>query len=264
LNRKQNPEHGQNIGSLPSLLSQKIFSALTLIVSTRPKTMTIKAEWEQLVRNLIAEGILRSPDIIRAMRTVSREPFLPDHMKPSCAVDAPLPIGWGQTASAPHMVSIMNEALRLETRQKILEVGAGSGWHACTIAEVIAPSNQPKASWGHVYTTEIIRELADYARTNIRQADYSERVTIIHHDGSEGYSLEAPYDRILVTAAAPDIPTPLTDQLKPDGGILLIPVGGTYYYQTLYRITKQDTRLTREDLGGVAFVPLTGKHGQHT
>jgi protein-L-isoaspartate(D-aspartate) O-methyltransferase len=226
--------------------------------------MIVKAEWEQLIRNLIAEGILKTGNITRAMRLVSREPFLPDHMKQSYAIDAPLPIGWGQTASAPHMVSIMNEALQLEVGQKVLEIGAGSGWHACTIAEAIAPSDQPKPLWGHVYTTEIIRDLADYARTNIEKADYAERVTIIHHDGSQGYSAEAPYDRILVTAAAPDIPKPLTDQLKPDGGILVIPVGGTYYYQTLYRITKKGIQLTREGLGGVAFVPLTGKYGQHT
>jgi protein-L-isoaspartate(D-aspartate) O-methyltransferase len=162
------------------------------------------------------------------------------------------------------MVSIMNEALQLEVGQKILEVGAGSGWHACTIAEAAAPSDQPKRTWGHVFTTEIIRDLADCARTNIEKTGYGERVTIIHHDGSQGYSEESPYDRILVTAAAPDIPKPLTDQLKPDSGILIIPVGGTYYFQTLYRITKKNTLLTRENLGGVAFVPLTGKHGQHT
>jgi protein-L-isoaspartate(D-aspartate) O-methyltransferase len=226
--------------------------------------MVVTAEWEQLIRNLIAEGILKTPSVTRAMRTVSREPFLPDHMKQSYAIDAPLPIGWGQTASAPHMVSIMNEALQLEVGQKILEVGAGSGWHACTIAEIVAPSDHPSTTWGHVFTTEIIRDLADYARTNIEKAGYGERVTIIHHDGSQGYSAEAVYDRVLVTAAAPDIPKPLTDQLRPDGGILVIPVGGTYYFQTLYRITKKDTRLTRENLGGVAFVPLTGKYGQHT
>jgi protein-L-isoaspartate(D-aspartate) O-methyltransferase len=162
------------------------------------------------------------------------------------------------------MVSIMNEALQLEVGHKVLEVGAGSGWHAATVAEIIAPADQPKQQWGHVYTTEIIRDLADCARENLEKAGYADRVTIIHSDGSQGYSAEAPYDRILVTAAAPEIPKPLTDQLKSDGGILLIPVGSTYYYQTLYRITRTNSKLTREDLGGVAFVPLTGKYGQHT
>jgi len=226
--------------------------------------MTVKAEWEQLIRNLMAEGILKSPNVIRAMRIVSREHFLPESMHSHYYMDAPLPIGWGQTVSAPHMVSIMNEALQLEAGHKVLEIGAGSGWHAATVAEIIAPADKPETTWGHVYTTEIIKDLADYARANIEKNGYADRVSIINTDGSQGYTTEAPYDRILVTAAAPDIPQPLTDQLKSDGGILLIPVGSTYYYQTLYRTTRKDTKLTREDLGGVAFVPLTGKYGHHT
>ena len=225
--------------------------------------MTVKAEWEQLIQNLINEGILHSPTVIRAMRLVSREPFLPERLKSYYAVDTPLPIGWGQTASAPHMVSIMNEALELEVGHKILEVGAGSGWHAATIAETIAPADTTLEKCGHIFTTEIIKELADYARTNIEKAGYGDRVTIIHSDGSEGYPPEAPYDRILVTAAAPDLPKPLTDQLK-TGGILVIPVGTPYLYQTLVRVRKTDIKLIEENLGGVAFVPLTGKHGHHT
>lgn len=161
------------------------------------------------------------------------------------------------------MVSIMNEALELEVGHKVLEVGAGSGWHAATIAEIIAPTGTPKEKWGHVCTAEIIRELADYARTNVEKAGYGDRVTIIHSDGSEGYAAEAPYDRILVTAAAPDIPKPLTDQLKTNG-VLVIPVGSVYLYQTLVRARKTDSKLIEEDLGGVAFVPLTGKYGHHT
>lgn len=159
------------------------------------------------------------------------------------------------------MVSIINEALELETGHKVLEVGAGSGWHASTIAEIVAPTDQPTEKWGHVYTVEIIRDLADYARVNIERAGYGDRVTVIHSDGSEGYSEEAPYDRILVTAAAPNIPKPLTEQLETDG-ILVVPVGGTYFYQTLIRVRKHDSKLLEENLGGVAFVPLTGKYGQ--
>lgn len=226
--------------------------------------MTVTADWEQLIRRLMAEGILRSPNVIRAMRRVSRESFLPESLRGQYYIDAPLPIGWGQTASAPHMVSIINEALQLEVGHKVLEIGAGSGWHAATVAEITAPTDQPETAWGHVYTTEIIKDLADYAKANIERAGYADRISIIHTDGSQGYTAEAPYDRILVTAAAPEIPKPLTDQLRSDGGILLIPVGSTYYYQTLYRITRTNSKLTREDLGGVAFVPLTGKYGQHT
>jgi len=159
-----------------------------------------------------------------------------------------------------HMVSIMNEALELEVGCQVLEVGAGSGWHAATIAEIIAPSDAPKEKWGHVYTVEIVRELADSARECLQKAGYGDRVTVVCADGSEGYVQEAPYDRVLVTAAAPSIPKPLTEQLK-TRGVLIIPVGGTYFYQTLLRVRKTDSQLIEENLGGVAFVPLTGKHG---
>jgi protein-L-isoaspartate(D-aspartate) O-methyltransferase len=158
------------------------------------------------------------------------------------------------------MVSIMNEALELEVGHKVLEIGSGSGWHASTIAEIVAPSGKPKERWGHVYTVEIIKGLAEFARKNIQRAGYGDRVTIIHGDGSQGYAAKAPYDRILVTAAAPDIPQPLIDQLK-TGGILIIPVGGFYLYQTLFRVRKIDSKIVKENLGGVAFVPLTGKYG---
>ena len=160
------------------------------------------------------------------------------------------------------MVSIMNEALRLEAGHKVLEVGAGSGWHAATMAEIVAPSDTPRSEWGHVYTVEIIRGLAEFARRNIMKAGYGDRVTIMCTDGSLGYPEKAPYDRILVTAAAPDVPKPLTEQLKP-GGTILIPVGSAYLFQSLTRITKGvDGKIREENLGGVAFVPLTGRYGQ--
>jgi protein-L-isoaspartate(D-aspartate) O-methyltransferase len=225
--------------------------------------MPHEEEWERLVKNLIAEGLLRSENVIRAFRKVNRALFLPENMQSYCAVDSPLPIGLGQTVSAPHMVAIMNEALELEVGHKILEIGAGSGWHAATIAEVIAPSDTPREKWGHVYTVEIVRELADSAKAVLEKTGYGDRITVVAADGSEGYAAEAPYDRILVTAAAPSIPKPLTEQLK-TSGILVIPVGSTYFYQTLLRVRKTDSKLTEENLGGVAFVPLTGKYGHKT
>jgi protein-L-isoaspartate(D-aspartate) O-methyltransferase len=158
------------------------------------------------------------------------------------------------------MVSIMNEALQLEVGNNVLEVGAGSGWHAATIAELVAPSGAPRSEYGHVYTVEIVQGLADFARKNIIKAGYGDRVTIISGDGSLGHSEKAPYDKILVTAAAPDIPKPLIDQLK-SGGIMLIPVGSTSLFQNLIKITKTEGKTRQESLGGVAFVPLIGKHG---
>ena len=111
-----------------------------------------KADWEKLVDNLLKQGILHSPKVIKAMRTVPRLKFLPENMQSYSATDTPLPIGFGQTISAPHMVSIMNEALQLEVGCKVLEVGAGSGWHAATMAELISSRDEPRSEWGHVYT----------------------------------------------------------------------------------------------------------------
>jgi len=158
------------------------------------------------------------------------------------------------------MVAIMNEALELDVGHKVLEVGAGSGWHAATVAEVVAPSDVPKEEWGHVWTIEIVPELVLMAKKNIETNGFSDRITVLHGDGSLGYPPEAPYDRILVTAAAPDVPRPLIDQLK-DGGIMLIPVGGLHFFQSLLKVRKEGDKVKVQDLGGVAFVPLRGRYG---
>jgi protein-L-isoaspartate(D-aspartate) O-methyltransferase len=152
------------------------------------------------------------------------------------------------------MVAIMNEALELGTGSKVLEAGAGSGYHAATIAEQIGPQ-------GHVYTIELVPELVRIARSNLEKAGYSDRVTLVHGDGSLGYPDRAPYDRIIVTAAAPKIPQPLVAQLRP-GGILVVPVGGRLFPQELVKLRKNAKGQTeRSSLGGVAFVPLIGKEG---
>jgi protein-L-isoaspartate(D-aspartate) O-methyltransferase len=158
------------------------------------------------------------------------------------------------------MVSIMNEALQLEVGQKVLEVGAGSGWHSATIAEIVAPSSSPRSEWGCVFTLEIVQALAENARKNIMNAGYGDRVKIISGDGSKGYAEKAPYDRVVVTAAAPRVPQPLVDQLKP-GGVMLIPVGSVSLFQNLLKITKEDGEIKQKNLCGVAFVPLTGEYG---
>jgi protein-L-isoaspartate(D-aspartate) O-methyltransferase len=173
----------------------------------------------------------------------------------------PLPIGFGQTISAPHMVAVVDEALQLTVGNKVLEVGAGSGWQACTLADIVAPASAPRSEWGHVYTLEIQPALADAARKNVMNAGYGDRVTIIAGDGSRGYSERAPFDRAVIGAAVPRIPKPLLDQLK-DGGILLVPVGDASLFQTLKKVTKQEDGKTKEEnLGGVAFDPLVGAIG---
>lgn len=221
-----------------------------------------KADWEKLIDSLMKQGILRTPRVIKAMRSLPRINFLPPNMLDYASEDTPLPIGFGQTISAPHMVAIMNEALKLEVGHKILEVGAGSGWHAATMAEIIAPREAPRSEWGHVYTVEIVQGLAEMARKNVMNAGYGDRVSIIGADGSKGYPEKAPYDRVVVTAAAPNVPKPLVDQLK-ENGVMLVPVGSPTLFQNLLKITKQaDGKILEENLGGVAFVPLTGEYGQ--
>jgi len=152
------------------------------------------------------------------------------------------------------MVAIMNEELELRIGNKVLEVGAGSGYHAATVAEQVGPQ-------GHVYTIEIVPDLVKAARSKLEKAGYSDRVTLIQGDGSLGYTDWAPYDRIVVTAAAPKIPQPLVRQLVP-GGVLVIPVGGRLFPQELVKVRKDEKgRIERTSLGGVAFVPLFGKEG---
>ena len=148
----------------------------------------------------------------------------------------------------------MNEALELRIGNKVLEVGGGSGYHAATIAEQIGPQ-------GRVYTIELVLDLVKAARSNLEKAGYSDRVTLVQGDGSLGYPARAPYDSIVVTAAAPKIPQPLLGQLVP-GGILVIPVGGRLFPQELVRVRKDEKgRIERASMGGVAFVPLIGKEG---
>lgn len=222
-------------------------------------TIIFEKQRENLVQALISRGILRSPKVIRAMRMVSREKFLPENVKREAYIDTPLPIGLGQTMSAPHMVAIMSEALELEEGHSVLEVGTGSGYHAAITAEIVCPKDTDKL--GHIYTLEIIPELIYLAKKNLEIAKYSSCITVILGDGTMGYPKQAPYDRILVTASAPKIPKALTNQLKV-GGILVIPVGGLRFFQRLIKVEKNsEGNITTNNLGGVAFVPLVGKNG---
>ncbi len=216
------------------------------------------AQRKRLVEKLIAEGVLRDPKVIRAMLTVPRELFVPERYRDYAYVDSPLPIGEGQTISAPHMVALMCEAAELDEGHKVLEIGTGSGYHAAVIAEIVAPKGS--RSPGHVYTVERIEALARKARENLKRAGYDDRVTVIVGDGTRGYPPAAPYDRIIVTAAAPDIPSPLIEQLKP-GGVMVIPVGDKHL-QRLYIVRKRRDGSIDIEIGTPCmFVPLVGEYG---
>ncbi|WP_317894790.1 protein-L-isoaspartate O-methyltransferase [Pyrofollis japonicus] len=222
--------------------------------------ISFEEQRRRLVERLLREGYIRSEKVLKAMLRVPRELFVPEELRHLAYEDTPLPIGHGQTISAPHMVALMCEYADLDIGMKVLEVGTGSGYHAAVIAEIVAPSDMPREKWGHVYSVERIPELAEKAKENLRRAGYADRVTVIVGDGTKGYPEKAPYDRIIVTAAAPDIPEPLVEQLKP-GGKMVIPIGDRYS-QVLYIVEKRpDGSIKVKPTIPVLFVPLIGEHG---
>jgi protein-L-isoaspartate(D-aspartate) O-methyltransferase len=207
---------------------------------------------QKLVDSLRRKGYISKPEVISAIMNVPRHFFVPESIEDASYLDRPQKIGLNQTISAPHMVGIMVEKLDLKPGHKVLEVGGGSGYHAAVVAQIVGKE-------GHVYSIEYLEGLAQWGRENIKKSGYEDIVTIIQGDGSLGYPNEAPYDRIYVTAASPEVPPPLMEQLK-DKGKLLIPSGGRYY-QTLMFYEKKGNKIVKKDFGGCVFVPLRGKYG---
>jgi len=208
---------------------------------------------QALVESLVEEGVIRSKIVKEAMLKVPREEFVPIHLRHYAYEDTPLPIGYGQTISAPHMVALMCEEAQLAPGMRVLEIGTGSGYHAAVIAEIVGPK-------GAVYSIERLAELSSFARRNLARTGYLDRVTLIIGDGSMGYPPAAPYDRIIVTAAAPEVPPPLIDQLARNS-IMVIPVGDRFN-QILYVVHKKsDGSLEYRTVTPCLFVPLIGRHG---
>lgn len=186
--------------------------------------------------------------VLEAMEEVPRHLFVPQDSRTAAYEDYPLPIGQGQTISQPYIVALMLQALELTGNEHALEVGTGSGYQAAVLSRLVK----------HVYTVEIIPELADSARTILKQLQY-DNVEVVAANGSIGWKAGAPYDAIIVAAASPVVPHALVEQLR-DGGRLVLPVG-SLVQQRLLRIRKREEEISTEDLGGCAFVPLVGEEG---
>jgi len=205
-----------------------------------------------MVSRLKAMGYISSPNVIKAMEAVPRHLFVPEGLRESAYLDTPLPIGGGQTISAPHMVGMMVEAAELGPGMWVLEVGGGSGYHASVMAELVRPD-------GKIFTMERLGSLASMARKSVSETGYEDTVEVIVGDGSRGLESHQPYDRIVVAAAAPSVPAPLKNQLK-EGGKLVIPAGSKFH-QELLKITRRGESYITENLGGCIFVPLIGEQG---
>jgi protein-L-isoaspartate(D-aspartate) O-methyltransferase len=214
----------------------------------------LQKERKKLVENLLSYGYIKSDEVKEAMLKVPREEFIPPENREYAYKDQPLPIGEGQTISAPHMVAMICDTLQLEKGMKVLEIGTGYGYNAAVVAELIGPE-------GHLFTTERIEPLAQKAEENLKRTGYKKCVTVVHTDGTKGLKQEAPFDRIYATASAPKVPEPLMEQLK-IGGRLLTPIGPQSYFQELICIFREsEDKYESRKLGGVAFVPMIGEHG---
>ena len=203
-----------------------------------------------MVRHHIESRGVRSPLVLEAMGAVPREEFLPSHLREYAYEDTPLPIGEDQTISQPYIVAFMTEALGLSGGERVLEIGAGSGYAAAILSRIA----------GEVYTVERIGELAAKASEKLSDLGYK-NVHVLHGDGTRGWEEHAPYDAIVVAAGGPKVPTSLKAQLA-IGGRLVIPVGTDPKVQELVRVTRlSEDEFKTEDIADVRFVPLLGEEG---
>ncbi len=189
---------------------------------------------------------IRNPDVRRAMQVVPRHFFVPSTYRDVAYEDHPLPIGYGQTISQPHLVALMIELLNLKPGDKVLEIGTGSGYQTALLAEL---------GYVEVYSVEIGPELAEQAEARLMTLGYNS-IHLKHGDGYYGWEEHAPFDAIVVTAASDFVPPPLLNQMA-DGGRMVIPVGSPDCTQTLWKLVKEGTDLKAYEIGGVAFVPFT-------
>lgn len=209
---------------------------------------TFDARRDRMVDSQIKARGIKSPLVLQAMRNVERHLFVPEGYWGEAYEDHPLPIGYGQTISQPYIVALMTDLLDIGEEDTVLEIGTGSGYQAAILAQLA----------DRVITVERIKELVTIARENLDMAGFV-NVDVHKGDGTVGYPLEAPYDKIMVTAAGPDIPGSLADQLA-ENGRLVMPVGGVEF-QEMNLVEKINGKLVRHKHGGCRFVKLIGQEG---
>ena len=202
--------------------------------------------YQMVQQQLKARGV-SDPRVLAAMNKVRRDEFVPPNLKGSSYADQPLPIGYSQTISQPYIVAFMTEQLRLSPKDRVLEIGTGSGYQAAILAELAA----------EVYTIEIIEPLAKTAEATLQRLGYK-NVHVKAGDGYKGWPEYAPFDAVIVTAAPDHVPQPLIDQLK-EGGRMIIPVGSGLGFQQLHLLEKKNGKLQRRAVLPVRFVPMTGE-----
>lgn len=199
-----------------------------------------------MVRKQLKKREITDAKVLEAMGKIKRHEFVPDSQRSAAYEDHPLPIGEGQTISQPYIVALMTQSLNLSGDERVLEIGTGSGYQAAVLAEIV----------DEVYTIEIIEVLAERAEKTLQRL--YENVRVKNADGYYGWDEYAPFDAIIVTAAANHVPPSLLEQLK-DGGLLIIPLGSQRYYQTLTLVKKVGDEAKTTYVTGVRFVPMTGK-----
>ena len=210
--------------------------------------MDFDFERHQMVEAQLRRRGIRDENVLEGMSRIPRHLFVPPDSMERAYGDYPLSIGGDQTISQPYMVALMTEALAVNSESKVLELGTGSGYQAAVLSLLVRV----------VFTIERLAPLAEQAEEKLHKLGYT-NIRVVVGDGTSGLEEEAPFDGIIVTAAAPDIPEPLVDQLA-DGGRLVIPVGSRSS-QKLVALVKKGKKVTTEDLTGCVFVPLVGKHG---
>lgn len=216
---------------------------------TKTNSVRVESEKQRMITEQLLSRGITDKRVIDAMIKVPRHLFVEQALSDRAYGDYPLPIGCNQTISQPYMVALMTQCLRLQGDERVLEIGTGSGYQSAVLAELTAK----------VYTIERVKTLFEKAQKTLIDRLRYKNIVLIVGDGNFGLNNFAPYDRIIVTAGAPDVPKPLIDQLA-DPGILVIPRGDRYS-QVMLIVEKRDGRLLTTEAGGCVFVPLVGKYG---